>query len=130
MAGDGSKDPSATFQEWVTQWERAFDKASNEVMGTEDFAQSLNQMQNLQLELQRSFGELMARQLATFNMPSRDDVLDLAAAVRDMDRRLARIETQIRSLVPDGVNHSAPKRQFPPRTKKPPAKSRESSADD
>lgn len=122
MADDKPNDPSAIFQDWVTQWERTFDKFSNEVMGTEEFSRSLNQMQNLQLEMQRAFGEQMARQLAAFNMPSRDDVMDLAETVREIERRLARIETSLRKLEPSGDNEGALERASPPRTKQPPSR--------
>lgn len=127
MADDKRTDPSIVFQEWVTQWERAFDKFSNDVMGTEEFSRSLNQMQSMQLELQRAFGEQMARQLAAFNMPSRDDVMELAETVRDIDRRLARIETVLRKMEPAGDNEPGVRRTSPPRTKKPPKPQGESS---
>ena len=92
------------FQDWVTQWERAADQFSNQFMGTDEFSKSMNQMQNLQLEFQKGFGELMAKQLANFNLPSREDVLQLSEDVRDINRRLGRIETSIRKLAPiDGV---------------------------
>lgn len=121
MAQDGPKDPSAAFQQWVTEWERAFDKFSNDLMGTEEFSRSINQMQNLQLEMQRAFGEQMARQLAAFNMPSRDDVMEMAETIRDIDRRLARIEVQLRNLEPAGKNEPGGRRITPPRTRKPPS---------
>ncbi len=120
MADDKRVDPSAAFQEWVTNWERAFDKFSNDVMGTDEFSRSLNQMQNLQLELQRAFGEQMARQLAAFNMPSRDDVMEMAETLRDIDRRVSRIESMLRKMEPAGDNELPGRRSSPPRTRKPP----------
>ena len=96
MANDNTKDPAAVFQDWVTQWERAADQFSNQFMGTDEFSKSMNQMQNLQLEFQKGFGELMAKQLANFNLPSREDVLQLSEDVRDINRRLGRIETWLR----------------------------------
>lgn len=121
MANDKTTDPAAVFQDWVTQWERAADKFSNEFMGTDEFSKSMNQMQNFQLEFQRGFGELMAKQLANFNLPSREDVLQLSEDVRDIDRRLGRIETAIRKLAPEDSSGSSQKRKSPPRTKKPAA---------
>ena len=119
MANDSAKDPAAVFQDWVTQWERAADQFSNQFMGTDEFSKSMNQMQNLQLEFQKGFGELMAKQLANFNLPSREDVLQLSEDVRDINRRLGRIETSIRKLAPiDGVGDQQ-RRKTPPRTKKP-----------
>jgi hypothetical protein len=121
MANDKTTDPAAVFQDWVTQWERAADKFSNEFMGTDEFSKSMNQMQNFQLEFQRGFGELMAKQLANFNFPTREDVLQLSEDVRDIDRRLGRIETAIRKLAPEDSSGSSQKRKSPPRTKKPAA---------
>lgn len=122
MADDRqSLDPAAVFANWVTEWERAVDKFSNEVMGTDEFSRSVNQMQKMQLDIQRIFGEAMARQLANFNMPSRDDILELSENVRELDRRVARIEGMIRQLQPTGNNEPPLRRKSPPRTKKPPA---------
>ena len=87
MADGKPTDPAAVFQDWVTQWERAADKFSNQFMGTDEFSKSMNQMQNFQLEFQRGFGELMAKQLANFNLPSREDILQLSEDVRDIDRQ-------------------------------------------
>ena len=119
MAKETPPDPSAQFQEWVTQWERAADEFSNKIMGTDEFSKSMNQMQSMQLELQRTFGEAMANQLANFNMPSRDDVLKIGEDMRALDRRLAHIERSLEKLQ---VNTGpAPKKKGPARTKKPPS---------
>ncbi len=119
MANENAKDPAAVFQEWVTQWERAADQFSNQFMGTDEFSKSMNQMQNFQLEFQKGFGELMAKQLANFNLPSREDVLQLSEDVRDINRRLTRIETSIRNLAPVDNNSDQQRKKTPPRTKKP-----------
>ena len=125
MANDKSQDPAAVFQDWVTQWERAADQFSNQFMGTDEFSKSMNQMQGFQLEFQRGFGELMAKQLANFNLPSREDILQLSEDVRDIDRRLSRIETSIRNLAPAEGAASERKRRSPPRTKLPASQSSE-----
>ncbi len=121
MADERQLDPAAVFSNWVTEWERAVDKFSNEVMATDEFSRSINQMQKMQLDIQRIFGEAMARQLANFNMPSRDDILELSENVRELDRRVARMEGMLRQLQPAGGNEPPVRRKTPPRTKKPPA---------
>ena len=119
MADDKPIDPAAMFQEWVTQWERATDKFSNQLMGTDNFSKYLNQMQNSQLEFQRTFGELMGKQLASMNMPSREDVLRISEDIQGLDRRIARIEASLQKLVA-GSDPSKPRHDAgPPRTKKP-----------
>jgi hypothetical protein len=119
---DQSDKPSATFNDWVSQWERTVDKFSNQFMGTSEFSQSINLMQNMQLEYQRAFGEQMAKQLANFNMPSRDDILELSEVMRDIDRRMARMETAINKLEKGQARGANKKPTAPPRTKRPPVK--------
>ncbi len=107
-----------SFSEMVTQWERSFDAFANQLMGTEEFSRGMNQMQTMQLEMQRRFAELMARQLKTLNMPTREDVLRIGEMVKGLDERLARLE---KALAPE---HAAPPppRKNPPRTKQPPSR--------
>ncbi len=88
-------DPSATFLDWVTQWERSFDSMANQLMGTEGFSQAMNEFQKSQLNAQRMFAQNMAQLLTNMNMPTREDILRLSEAVQGIDRRLERIEEQI-----------------------------------
>lgn len=113
-------DPSAQFQEFVSNWERSVDQFFNQMMGTEQFSQSMNEMQKLQLEFQKSFRDAMAAQLLNMNMPSRDDIMQIAEDVRQLDFRLARIEDKLNAV--SGNNEPKSHRRSPPRTKTPPAK--------
>ena len=122
MAKDTTPDPAQQYQEWITQWERSVDEFSNRIMGTDEFSRSLNQMQGLQLEFQKRFGEMMARQLAGLNMPSREEVLRISEDLRDVDRRLAHIERALDKLVMQTSDAPSAKKKGPARTKKPPSK--------
>ena len=105
-----------SFSEMVTEWERNFDAFANQVMGTEAYSQAMNEMQKAQLAYQRNMMETMSQQLSAFNMPTREDVLQLAEAIRQMDRRLERIEDKL------SANDSPKKKKKKPsRTRKPPA---------
>ena len=121
MAKEMPPDPGEAFREWVTQWERSFDKFSNQLMGTDEFSKMLNQMQNLQLEFQRNFGELMARQLASLNIPSREEVLKISEDLQRLDRRIERIESSLRILAQHSESSGGNEtRKRPARTRKPP----------
>lgn len=119
MSKETPPDPSVQFQEWVTNWERAVDDFSNKVMGTDEFSKGINQMQSLQMEFQRNFGDLMARQLAALNMPSRDDVIRISEDLRSLDRRMAHVERSLDRLVNEKTTGSI-KKSGPKRTRKPP----------
>ena len=65
-----------------------------------------------------------AKQLATLNMPSRDDVLRISEDLRNIDRRLSQLERTLGRLVDQGSGTAAGKKS-PARTRKPPAKKAE-----
>ena len=118
---DDKQNPPADFSELVTQLERNFNEFSNQIMGTPEFAKSMNQFQNMQMEYQKSFSEAMARQLSSLNMPSRDDVVSMGEQLTQIDLRLSRIE---KALEKSNANPEkpAPRRKAPARTRKPPPK--------
>ena len=123
MAGESNIDPSAQFSEWVTQWERNFNEFSNQLMGTDEFSKSLNQMQTMQLEFQRNFSETMAKQLANYNMPSRDDIISIREDLVAVEKRLGAIERSLAALATGNVG--AQKKKGPARTRKPPSTNEE-----
>ncbi|MGI9322509.1 MAG: poly(R)-hydroxyalkanoic acid synthase subunit PhaE, partial [Pseudomonadales bacterium] len=106
------------------QWERAFDEYSNKVMGTDEFSKAMNQMQSMQMEFQRTFQENMAKQLAAFNIPNREEVLKIAEDITALDRRLLQIEKSLAQLTSGKggkAKAKATKKKGPARTRKPPA---------
>ena len=123
MAQDKPKSLTESYSEMVTQWERNYDAFANQVMGTEGFSQAMNEMQKAQLGYQKMFSQAMSQQLAAANIPSRDDIINLAEAIQKIDRRLERIEEKL-------TTNDAPKRtkKRPPRSKKPPVKKQQPEA--
>ena len=116
-----SNDPLVRFRELVTEWERGFDALANRFMGTDEFSRTMNQFQNMQLSMQKAFLELMAKNLAALNLPSREDVLRVGEAVHEVDMRLARIEQRLDEVARAvGVASPPPPRKRPARTRRPP----------
>lgn len=116
---DKRPDPGEAFRNLITEWERGFDSMANRIMGTEEFSRSMNQLQDLQLMMQKRFNEAMAEQLSHFNLPSRDDVLRLGERIRAVDKRLAKVEKQLKKLAKK--KDKKDKADGPPRTKLPPS---------
>jgi hypothetical protein len=128
MSDSSSKnrpDPAETFRNLVTEWERGFDAMANKFMGTEEFSRSMNQLQDLQLSMQKRFNEAMAEQLSHFNIPSRDDILRLGEAVHALDKRVARVETMLAKKGKKKKKKQGDAPEGPPRTKLPPRARRE-----
>lgn len=121
-------DPAETFQKVLTEWERGFDAMANKFMGTEEFSRAMNQIQDLQLSMQKRFNEAMAEQLSNFNIPSRDDILRLGENIHALDKRLAKVETMLekqRKKKNKGGKAGKDRKEGPPRTKQPPSARRE-----
>ena len=115
---DKQTDPAEAFTKLVSDWERNFDSIANKIMGTDEFSQSMNQFQNLQLAMQKRFNEAMAQHLLNLNMPSRDDILRLGESIRAVEKRLASIETTLAKKKKKTDKGGGKK---PPRTKLPPS---------
>ena len=122
MANQSIPDPSAQLQEWITKLEREFNKYASQFMGTDEFSKSINQMQQLQADSQRMFAEFMTKQRTTFNIPSRDDLMNISESIHNLEQRLTRIEALLEQVA--GAARSPQKkptrRAKTPRTKKPP----------
>lgn len=105
-------DPLATWQRFVSDWERQMNEASARVTGTEEFSQAMNQASKMSLGARQQFDRQIEEWLKLMHMPSKTDI----AVIQD---RLAAIEEaleHIRSaLVPK------PARPAPTRGRKPPA---------
>lgn len=118
MSGkDANAAPS--LSEAMAELESKVDAIATAVMGTEEFAKTANFASALQLKMQQGMSGHMSRQLAMFNMPSREDISALGERVILMDERLVRIEDMLRRIAPAEVD-TMPR---PPRTKRPPTKS-------
>ena len=117
-------DPVEAFRNLVNEWERGFDAMANRLMGTEEFSRSMNQLQDLQLAMQKRFNEAMAEQLAHFNLPSRDDILRLGESIRSLDKRLAKVESLLEKQAKKKKNRQK-KAAGPPRTRQPPSARKE-----
>ena len=121
-SGKRPPDPAENFRNLVNEWERGFDAMANRFMGTDEFSRSMNQLQDLQLSMQKRFNEAMAEQLANFNIPSRDDILQLGEAVHALDKRVARVESLLAKKDKKKKKKTeASTRSGPPRTKQPPS---------
>lgn len=113
------KDPNPmaqSFNDMVTEWERNFDAFANQVMGTDAYSRAMNEMQKAQLQYQKGMSEAMAQHLCNLNMPSREDVLQLSEAIRQLDRRLERIEDKLfLNDQPPASNNKPARTRTPPR---------------
>lgn len=120
ISGKPITDPSDAIRGAIAKLEERVDSIATTLLGTEEFASAANMASNLQLRAQKGMNDHMSRQLAFFNMPSREDISSLGERLASMDDRLVRIEQMLSRLA--GPQASMSGGSGPPRTKKPPAK--------
>lgn len=120
MADKPPGDLGESFRELVTTWEREFNAFANQVMGTEAFSRTMNQAQKSQLGLQQMFSDHMGRQLMALNLPTRNDIVNMAETLQDVVRRLERIEAHLEQNQMGQPVTDAGARPTPPRTRRPP----------
>ena len=114
-------DPSAIWRDWMTQSERQWNEFFNQMMGTEEFSQSMGRNLDVFLHFQKTMSEAMGPYLTAMNVPTRTDVLALGDRLLAMENRLAAIEAHLSTLqtsIENGAPSSASNTK-PRRTKRP-----------
>ena len=113
-------DPAAAWRAWLTQSEQQWNAFLNQVMGTDQYTQSMGRMMEAYATIQKNMAEGMSRYLGALNMPTRTDILSLGDRLAMIEDRLAGIERMLaESGRGAGANDGAGFR--PPRTKRPPS---------
>lgn len=114
-------DFSEAWRQWATQSERQWNEFFNQMMGTEEFSQSLGRNLDVFLHFQKTMNEAMGSFFTAMNVPTRTDVLALGDRMLAIENRLAAIEAQLSAVLanpPAGGGAAKPSR--PKRTKRPP----------
>lgn len=111
---DSPIDPVATWQKFVSDWEKQVNETSARFAGTEEFSRAMNQATKLSMMAQQQFEKQMEQLLKTYHMPSKSDIAGI-------NERLASIEETFAQL----VQALAPRNSRPEpkiaRTRRPPA---------
>lgn len=113
-------DVSAAWRDWMTQSERQWNEFFNQMMGTEEFSQSMGRNLDVFLHFQKTMSEAMGPYLTAMNVPTRADVLALGDRLLAMENRLAAIEAQLSVVQASLEQKSGSKNSArPKRTKRP-----------
>jgi len=116
-------DPAAAWRAWLTQSEQQWNAFLNQVMGTDQYTQSMGRTMEAYAAIQKNMAEGMSRYLGALNMPTRTDILTLGDRLAMIEDRLAGIERMLAeagasAAASDGASGAGLR---PPRTKRPPS---------
>ncbi len=119
-------DFSEAWRQWATQSERQWNEFFNQMMGTEEFSQSLGRNLDVFLHFQKTMNEAMGSFFTAMNVPTRTDVLALGDRMLAIENRLAALEAQLSAALAAGPStNTNAKPARPKRTKRPPAAAKE-----
>jgi hypothetical protein len=116
ISNQKSSAPGDNVRQAINDLEKQIDNIATDLFGTDAFARTANSANALSARLQKGLSDHMSQRLATFNMPSREDVTAIGQRLMVMDERLMRIEEILARLAPAETKTRA---AGPPRTRKP-----------
>ena len=123
VADKKSKDKQATS---IKALEERVNEIARAVLGNENFGKVMNSAVTTRTRVQRGFSDRMAKQLHFYNMPSQDDIVQLAEQCGRIEERMVAIESMLHQLL---NQKSGTVRKGPARTKKPKSATRSKKPD-
>ena len=93
---DEKMDPMQIWRDWFIKSEKAWSQTLTEMMGDERFSKGMGRYMQEAMHSQRMFTEGMSQTLATLNMPSRADIIDLSDRLGQIEDTLAAIQVDLR----------------------------------
>jgi SMC interacting uncharacterized protein involved in chromosome segregation len=123
---DKGNDPFAVWQTMLGEMEKGFNAFANQAMASPEFSRTMNQASGATAGAQKQLSEVMEKYLVGMNMPSRAQMVDMAARLQSIEAQLGEIKTllvQGRGSAP--AQAAGPAAPRPPRTKRPPESSGE-----
>ncbi len=118
-------DPLRLMRDWFIQSEKMWSDAMTGILADEGVAKNSGRFMQEALHTQRMFSESMGQYLASMNMPSRSDILDMKDRISRIEETLNTVLVELRTQGKQqaaGDNTAATKKR-PARTRKAPSKS-------
>lgn len=116
-------EPMKMWREWYQKSEKQWSEMLTDVMADEKFGKSFGHLFQEWLHAQHMISELIGQQLATFNLPSRADILEVRDRLGEVEDGLGQLAaeiTQLRRSLTGRAVVTAPEAASPPlrRTRK------------
>lgn len=98
MAQTTSFDAFALWKEMYDKTENAWRDVIQETLGKEHFAENLGQIQSQYLQYQELVNKMSEAYLKQVNMPSREEVSNIATLIINVESKVDEIEDQVSEL--------------------------------
>jgi hypothetical protein len=117
---DKGNDPLAVWQTMLGEMEKGFNAFASRAMTSPEFSKTMNQAGGATAGAQKQFSELMEKYLLSMNMPSRAQLVDMAARLQSIEAQLSEIKALLQGRGSTIAQSAGPATPRPPRTKRPP----------
>jgi len=85
---DKDNDPAAAWQAMLGEMSKGLSAFANQAMASPEFGKVAQQIGGASAEAQRQFGEMLEKQLAGLNLPTRAQIEELNARLTAVEQRL------------------------------------------
>jgi polyhydroxyalkanoic acid synthase PhaR subunit len=112
-------DPFEMWRKFYAANESAWTKAAQETTSSEAFAEMQGRMLETFLSFQKGARDAMNAQLATLNLPSRDDVARIGELILGLEEKIDQLEDRFAAMTPrKAPSTSKPRPKGAPRRKR------------
>ena len=120
---DKITDPVAIWQNMMGEMEKGFNAFASKAMETPEFSKVVNQVGGVSAGAQKQLGDMMEKYLLTMNLPSRAQMVGMAARLQSIEGQLGEIKALLHQLQNNAgaAVSGVPPAPKPPRTKRPPS---------
>ena len=112
-------DPASFFRDMLGQWETMANQFGGQAMRSPEAARAMGAATTASAQVQQATRDAMAKTLAAYNMPSREEVTGLGERMTGIEDRLARIEALLTRIAGEPATPATPARPKPARSKQP-----------
>lgn len=88
-------DPLTVWREYAAQMEEQWNRAFNQAMGTEAFAESMGRSMETALMMQQRLAQQFEQTLKAWNLPTRSDVTALGERLAAIEERLEELAEKL-----------------------------------
>lgn len=113
-----TQNPLDLWRQYITDSERQWNAFFKEVLGTDQFSNTLNTWVEGTLTVQRMVADQLERLYSAFNIPTHGDLVDLGERMKAIEEKLANVEALVAAASPAAAAARA-SRKRPARTRKP-----------
>ena len=113
-----ASDPFELWRRFYDANEELWSKAARETTSSEAFAQMQGRMLETFLAFQKGTRDALNAQLATFNLPSRDDVARLGELIVGLEEKIDQLDDRLAAIEAKGTSRSAGNRRQAPRKRR------------